>query len=623
LDNTGYQTPDTARANLLSELFTRKVVDNRSYLTTGKRFRILGLTATPTRTADEERPLLAKLFGQNTIHEVSLTSLIEKGYLSRPKPVRVKTNAHAEEGVTQQDLEHLVRFNELGEKWQDRIARISSRNDAIVAHYLKYRKRYGKTLIFAINVAHATLLAKEFQRKDIKAEYVAAYRPDGSQAANPELINSFRDGDLDVLTNVQIMTEGVDVPDIETVFLTRPTASEILIRQMIGRALRGKKAKGKKGAGTATAYIVSFEDHWERFREWQSPLDLVRDIEDAAEPAERPSRERQVLERIPWDLIQAAARELRGIGTESPADIFEAIHHGWYVLERENDGEAGRIIVPVYEHQVPCWERFFDELGQVSRSRLAKASATDFQVIFSSCDNPLPTEYNISEAFSHFQLGGERPDYHRFAERQEVEPAAVAREICDRDLGARAQASLIESKHTKLAKAVFPTLREYRAAVDDAIHGIQYPGEATHLVRAVPVFDPGPDDQLPEGPAHDGATLFEEVLNRAPVLLGVKTVDSDRRVDWTKHLIKGWYGHAKWEAATPHGHGLIKLNRLVNSPAVTKETILFLLWHEYLHLYLKQKHTGQFRGLEQKWPGYVDANRELHSLNERFGVQYW
>jgi len=60
-----------------------------------------------------------------------------------------------------------------------------------------------------------------------------------------------------VLVNVNILTEGTDLPSVQTVFLARPTTSTILMTQMIGRALRGEKA-----GGTATAYIVSFVDHW-------------------------------------------------------------------------------------------------------------------------------------------------------------------------------------------------------------------------------------------------------------------------------------------------------------------------------------------------------------------------
>ena len=58
-----------------------------------------------------------------------------------------------------------------------------------------------------------------------------------------------------MLVNVNILTEGVDLPQTKTVFLARPTISTILMTQMVGRALRGEKA-----GGTKEAYIVSFVD---------------------------------------------------------------------------------------------------------------------------------------------------------------------------------------------------------------------------------------------------------------------------------------------------------------------------------------------------------------------------
>ena len=48
----------------------------------------------------------------------------------------------------------------------------------------------------------------------------------------------YRDGKSQVLINVNILTEGVDLPQTKTVFLARPTVSKILMTQMAGRALR-------------------------------------------------------------------------------------------------------------------------------------------------------------------------------------------------------------------------------------------------------------------------------------------------------------------------------------------------------------------------------------------------
>ena len=76
-----------------------------------------------------------------------------------------------------------------------------------------------------------------------------------SREENERKIEDYRNGKLKVLVNVNILTEGVDLPQTKTVFLARPTVSTILMTQMIGRALRGQAA-----GGTSEAYIVSFID---------------------------------------------------------------------------------------------------------------------------------------------------------------------------------------------------------------------------------------------------------------------------------------------------------------------------------------------------------------------------
>ena len=130
-----------------------------------------------------------------------------------------------------------------------------------------------------------------------------------------------------MLINVMILTEGVDVPGIQTVFLTRPTQSEILLRQMIGlAALRGPKV-----GGTSHAYVVSFEDHWERFRELESPFGRLPDffppVELPGSPVEPkvPGVLVKLADSLLYVTIEAAAAELRRIGGIQPIDVFESV----------------------------------------------------------------------------------------------------------------------------------------------------------------------------------------------------------------------------------------------------------------------------------------------------------
>ena len=86
-----------------------------------------------------------------------------------------------------------------------------------------------------------------------------------------------------------MLTEGTDVPNVNTVFLTRQTTSKILLTQMVGRALRGSKF-----GGTDEANIVSFIDNWHHLINW---------AEFELEPGGINDSNREVGEPLPIQLI--------------------------------------------------------------------------------------------------------------------------------------------------------------------------------------------------------------------------------------------------------------------------------------------------------------------------------
>ena len=131
-------------------------------------------------------------------------------------------------------------------------------------------------MVFALNVDNAIALNKLFQERDVKSDFVISNVKDAITGVtsnftkeNKEKIEKFRQGKLEVLINVNILTEGTDVPNVQSVFLTRPTISTILMTQMIGRGLRGPKA-----GGTKEAFIVSFVDDWQDKIAWINPEKL-------------------------------------------------------------------------------------------------------------------------------------------------------------------------------------------------------------------------------------------------------------------------------------------------------------------------------------------------------------
>jgi len=383
--------------------------------------------------------------------------------------------------------------------------------------------------------------------------------------------------------------------------------------------------RGPKAGGTAEAFLVSFEDHWRRFREWQSPLDLVPDLVDPKILPDEGPKSQRLIDALPLDLIKAVADRIRQVGPELKADCFEAVPHGWYVLERVDEGEAVRRVIPVYEHQASCWEALINMLESSPTEELSGAQdATLFDDFFQDCEFPIPSVHEIEMVLEHYRYGGGRPEYHELIERQACDPVTLARQIYDEDLGERAKSAFLDRQYTSLARAIYPNMREFRAAVEDALYELQHPEEATQVPRAFPIFDPRPDQLLSPGPYHDLNPLMIEVLAQARDVLGLPEQPAwTGQLGWTKRLVKGWYGKAFWEPGSDLGQGNIKINKLLDSPDVPLAVMRFLLWHEYLHTYLHQGHTRQFREHERRWEGTIEADRFLDNLNERFGVQYW
>ena len=247
-----------------------------------QKFRMLGLTATPFRTAEKEQGLLKKIFPDDIVYKIDLRTLIRIGILSEPYFEEVQTGQDiiGEYELTDEQIEELqTKFGDfnaiLGDNIAKTIAENKERNSKIVDKYISQKEKYKQTLVFALNVDNAIALNALFREKGVKSDFVISAVKDAitgvtiSSKENKDKIERFRNGELEVLINVNILTEGTDVPNVQSVFLTRPTISTILMTQMIGRGLRGLKA-----GGTKEAFIVSFVDNWRNKISWINPEKL-------------------------------------------------------------------------------------------------------------------------------------------------------------------------------------------------------------------------------------------------------------------------------------------------------------------------------------------------------------
>lgn len=102
----------------------------------------------------------------------------------------------------------------------------------------EYIEEYKKTIVFAVNIAHAELLAKQYEKEGFITGIVHSKRK-----KNDNVIEDFKIGKIKILVSVSMLTTGFDVDDTDVIVIARPTKSQNLYKQMIGRVLRTANEK--------------------------------------------------------------------------------------------------------------------------------------------------------------------------------------------------------------------------------------------------------------------------------------------------------------------------------------------------------------------------------------------
>ena len=183
----------------------------------------LGLTATPERT-DDNRAIL-DIF-KNTAHKLDIQTAVEIGELVPIRCIRIHTNI---------DLTR-VRFNSVQYNIRDLESKIyvPERNRLIVDTWLQY-VRDKRTVVFCAAVRHAEQIAELFRQAGVSA---AAVSGGMKPAERREFQDRFVRREILVLCACDLINEGWDCPEIEVLFMARPTMSQVLYTQQLGRGMR-------------------------------------------------------------------------------------------------------------------------------------------------------------------------------------------------------------------------------------------------------------------------------------------------------------------------------------------------------------------------------------------------
>jgi len=238
--------------------FKTIVIDEAHHSTASTYARILdyfepelqiGVTATPQRS-DKQR--LLDVFDE-IVYFRTIQDMIKEGYLVDMRGYRIPTDVDIS-SVTTRSGDYAI--GELSEA-----INTDSRNKIAVEAY-KDIANDKKTITFCADVAHAYSMDKAFRDAGIASAVVVGTTPKDERK---EIFQEFAEGNIKVLHNVGVATEGFDEPSIECVLFARPTKSAVLYTQSLGRGLRlhpGKEncividladaTKGKKPVGLPT-----------------------------------------------------------------------------------------------------------------------------------------------------------------------------------------------------------------------------------------------------------------------------------------------------------------------------------------------------------------------------------
>lgn len=328
MNNAVQEGPDDPDLVVIDEAHHAAAASYTDWLSTYRAFapdgaKVLGLTATPYRLErGDVIPLTSFGFSKPRVpifekiaYQRSFCDLAASGYIAPFRHISYDTKMHFRMslGATRDfDGESLESLNTKG------------RNQFIVDRWRERRKEFGKTLVFVGTQKHARGLAKLFGDE---ADYVVS---DHEKDLRTDVVARFRAGKLSVLVNVGIFKEGVDVPDIRTVILARPTTSPVLFTQMVGRGSRVLPDK-------KFFYLVDIHDQLDDYEHY---LAGVLDLADrSADLVEAVSRRGDAAEKLGALRVKSLVNDktvLADVLSVEPSEVLRKFA-GWITFEGERE----------------------------------------------------------------------------------------------------------------------------------------------------------------------------------------------------------------------------------------------------------------------------------------------
>lgn len=233
----------------------------------------LGVTATPWRMNNSG---FAKIFDVY-IPSMSIKEFIQKGWLAAYQYYSIPNNSEIIKSI-----ESIREFDIEGDYKSSALVEVFDTLKIRAQLYDSYAKNAlgKKGIIYSISREHSEHICTQYRNHNVKIENIDSKTPVKQRES---VIKAFKDGDIDIIVNVDIFSEGFDCPDIEFIQLARPTRSLVKYIQQVGRGLRrngDKRCVILDNVGMYSRFGLPDEDRdWESFfygNEKKTPLEHIR-----------------------------------------------------------------------------------------------------------------------------------------------------------------------------------------------------------------------------------------------------------------------------------------------------------------------------------------------------------
>lgn len=219
----------------------------------------LGVTATPWRMNNSG---FAKIFDAY-IPSMSIKEFIQKGWLAAYQYYSIPNNSEIIKSI-----ESIREFDIEGDYKSSALEAVFDTSKIRAQLYDSYKKNAlgKKGIIYSISREHSEHICTQYRSRDVKIENIDSKTP---AKQRERVIKAFKDGNIDIIVNVDIFSEGFDCPDIEFIQLARPTKSLVKYIQQVGRGLRkngNKRCVILDNVGMYSRFGLPDEDRdWEAF----------------------------------------------------------------------------------------------------------------------------------------------------------------------------------------------------------------------------------------------------------------------------------------------------------------------------------------------------------------------